>query len=211
MQISHSSALSAAANATAEVSDPPRPNVVISPRWLTPWKPATIGMQPASNSARRATVSISWILALPCTLSVFIEIWSAKNDLAWTPMDKSPRLNKEIVTCSPEAVSTSISRALPWSPPMSWPMVTKRLVSPDIADTTTTTSWPWSMYPFMRCATPRIRSTSPTLVPPYFWTISAISCLAYREPKPGHQPALASRHLDLYHRLHEQGQAARRL
>jgi hypothetical protein len=43
VQISQTSAPSAAASATAVVSDPPRPSVVMSLlSWLTPWKPATI-------------------------------------------------------------------------------------------------------------------------------------------------------------------------
>ena len=41
-----------------------------------------------------------------------------------------------------------------------------------IAETTTRTSWP-SVFAFTtRSATRRIRSASPTDVPPYFWTIT---------------------------------------
>ena len=42
VKIWHSSAFSAAASATAEVSEPPRPSVVMLPAASTPWKPATM-------------------------------------------------------------------------------------------------------------------------------------------------------------------------
>ena len=47
------------------------------------------------------------------------------------------------------------------------------MVSPDIAETTTTTSCPAFWAAMQRRATFLMRSTSPTEVPPYFWTISA--------------------------------------
>ena len=43
------------------------------------------------------------------------------------------------------------------------------VVSP-IAETTTTTSWPWRLVRMTRSATRCIRETSATLDPPYFWT-----------------------------------------
>ena len=43
------------------------------------------------------------------------------------------------------------------------------VVSP-IAETTTTTSWPAFFVRTTRSATCRIRATSATLEPPYFWT-----------------------------------------
>ena len=43
------------------------------------------------------------------------------------------------------------------------------VVSP-MAETTTTTSWPCSRARTIRSATPRMRSVSPTEVPPYFCT-----------------------------------------
>ena len=42
----------AAANATAVVSEPPRPRVVMSlVSWATPWKPATIGIAPSASAS----------------------------------------------------------------------------------------------------------------------------------------------------------------
>ena len=52
-----------------------------------------------------------------------------------------------------------------------------RLVSPDMADTTTTTLCPASAHLMARRATFLMRSTDPTEVPPYFWTISAMIAL----------------------------------
>lgn len=54
-----------AAKATAEVSDPPRPNVVISLVSDIPWKPATITIFSFSNCSFIRLVSISIILAFP--------------------------------------------------------------------------------------------------------------------------------------------------
>ncbi len=42
-----------------------------------------------------------------------------------------------------------------------------------MAETTTTTSWPAFWAAMQRRATFLMRSTSPTEVPPYFWTMSA--------------------------------------
>jgi hypothetical protein len=39
-----------------------------------------------------------------------------------------------------------------------------------MAETTTTTWWPWSRFSFTFRATRRIFSTSATDEPPYFWT-----------------------------------------
>jgi hypothetical protein len=44
----------------------------------------------------------------------------------------------------------------------------RRLVSPDMADTTTTTWWPSILNLATRSATLRMRSMEPTEVPPYF-------------------------------------------
>src|SRR5207302_2647072 len=46
----------------------------------------------------------------------------------------------------------------------------RRFVSPAMAETTTTTPWPAARVRAIRPATLRIRSTSATDVPPYFWT-----------------------------------------
>src|SRR5579859_1971649 len=75
-------------------------------------------------------------------------------------------------TCSPDAKSTSSSRRLGrgvrrWAKPKS------RSVSPAMAETTTTTSWPSARVAATLPATSSIRSQSATEVPPYFWTMRA--------------------------------------
>ena len=70
--ISHKSASRAAAIATAVVSEPPLPRVVISPSLLTPWKPAIIIILPWWISSIILEVLISEILAEPWILSVVI-------------------------------------------------------------------------------------------------------------------------------------------
>jgi hypothetical protein len=48
------------------------------------------------------------------------------------------------------------------------------LVSPAIAEGTTTTLWPAALHFATRRATLRMRSIEPTEVPPNFWTIKAM-------------------------------------
>src|SRR5262249_49357920 len=70
---------------------------------------------------------------------------------------------------------------------ISFARASKRLVSPLIADTTTTSRWPSRWKRAIRRATFLIRSTLPTEVPPYFWTISAmlrIPAAVGDEPQP---------------------------
>ena len=82
---------------------------------------------------------------------------------------------RPMVTCSPVANTTSISRGSgnSW---ISCANATRRLVSPLMADTTTTTSCPSARARAMRLATFLMRSGLPTEVPPYFCTNKAI-CL----------------------------------
>src|SRR5690606_9033978 len=55
----------------------------------------------------------------------------------------------------------------------------KRSVSPDIAETTTTIWWPSACQRATRSATAPMRSTSPTEVPPNFWTMRDIWVLSH--------------------------------
>src|SRR6266851_2939729 len=63
VKISQLSAFSAAASATAVVSDPPRPRVVTSRSSVTPWKPATTGTLPPLSSSRMRSGLMAWIRA----------------------------------------------------------------------------------------------------------------------------------------------------
>jgi hypothetical protein len=81
-----------------------------------------------------------------------------------------------MLTCSPVARITSSSRSLGRSA-IWWASPINRSVSPAMAETTTTTSWPAARARVTRRATFWMRSGSPTEVPPYFWTISAIAHL----------------------------------
>src|SRR3954463_3466443 len=82
-------------------------------------------------------------------------------------------LRRPIVTCSPVAATTSSSRGsgCGW---ISFASASSRLVSPAMAEGTTTPSCPAARHLAPRRATFRIRSTEPTEVPPYFWTINAM-------------------------------------
>src|SRR3954468_519637 len=83
------------------------------------------------------------------------------------------RARRPTETCSPVETTTSCSRWLGRlaREPVS---LSRRFVSPAIALTTTTTSLPAFFAARARRATLRMRSTSPTLVPPYFWTTRAL-------------------------------------
>jgi hypothetical protein len=58
------------------------------------------------------------------------------------------------------------------------------LVSPAIAEGTTTMSWPAVRHLATRWATLRMRSAEPTEVPPNFWTMSAMERTAILAEKP---------------------------
>ena len=72
VKISQNSAPSAAARATAVVSEPPRPSVVTSWAVDTPWNPATITMFPFPMASRIRPGLMSMILARPCEVSVMM-------------------------------------------------------------------------------------------------------------------------------------------
>src|SRR5574341_1055230 len=87
------------------------------------------------------------------------------------PRDSSARLKRPMVTCSP--VETTTSYSLTFFPsPILPTMSTSLFVSPAMAETTTTMSWPRSFALATRPATLRILSMSATDVPPYFCTMS---------------------------------------
>ena len=83
VKISQTSAPSAAARATAVVSDPPRPRVVTSlVSRLTPWKPATIGIAPSSSDCWIRPGVKSMIRAAPWEASVIRPAWEPVKDCA---------------------------------------------------------------------------------------------------------------------------------
>src|ERR687895_224295 len=76
VKISQTSAPSAAASATAVVSEPPRPSVVTSSDSCeTPWKPATSTILPSSRPRLIRSAFTSMIFALVWPLSVTIPAW----------------------------------------------------------------------------------------------------------------------------------------
>jgi len=114
------------------------------------------------------------IRAFTYAASVSTGIWKPQNDLALNPISVRAIASSPIVTCSPVAATTSSSRSLGSSE--SWcASPSRRFVSPDIAETTTTTSFPCSFVRATLFATFLIFSMVPTEVPPYFWTMSAIA------------------------------------
>src|SRR5881628_2812128 len=93
--------------------------------------------------------------------------------MPWSAMASRPE-----VTCSPEATTASYSRASCMGE-ASVHQATSSLVLPDIAETTTATSWPASTSRFTWRATLRIRSMLATDVPPNFITRRLMTTRAF--------------------------------
>src|SRR6185312_11156615 len=96
------------------------------------------------------------------------------------------------VTCSPEATTASYSRASCIGE-ASVHQATSSLVLPDIADTTTATSWPASTSRFTWCATLRIRSILATDVPPNFITRRPMTMREFSSDPLEHDPEKCQR------------------
>ncbi len=104
-----------------------------------PWKPATIITLRLANSARIAVSSMASMRALVKALSVRIATCAPVIDFAPKPHFCKAIANRAIVTCSPVDTIWSSSRGS-GSSVMAFASAKRRLVSPLIADTTTTIS-----------------------------------------------------------------------
>ena len=191
------SAPSAAASATAVVSEPPRPSVVMSlVSWETPWKPATIAIAPSSSALWIRPGVMSMIRALPC---------ARVGDHARLRAGERPRLvaqvgdrhreqrHRDPLAGGEQHVQLTRRRQ---RADLLARSISSSVVSP-IADTTTTTSLPALLVATIRWATRLIPSASATDEPPYFCTTmptgrrSSAGRLASRRSAriyPGHAP-----------------------
>ena len=176
--MSQRSAFTAAAIATAEVSEPPRPSVVIRPSGVTPWKPAMTAISPVSSRSIRAWAGMSSMRARAWAVSHTMGICQPSHDRAFSPMLRSTIASRPAVTCSPEATTTSYSSSEGSSPSAAAPALsvqaTSSLVRPLIAETTTATGRTAPSLATASAATSRptrrMRSRSATDVPPNFIT-----------------------------------------
>ena len=109
--MSQRSAFTAAAMATALVSEPPRPSVEMRLSGAMPWKPAMTATWPSLKRWMRNEPSMSAMRAAPWALSVLIGICQPCHERAWMPIDCSTSASRPDVTCSPEATTASYSRA----------------------------------------------------------------------------------------------------
>ena len=114
VKISQRCAPSAAASATAERSEPPRPSVVTRPSGAMPWKPGTTTTSPRSRQARSCSVPNERIRARPWLASVQSGACQPRIERAGTPSACSASARRPAVTCSPEATTMSYS-ARSWS------------------------------------------------------------------------------------------------
>src|SRR5436190_237017 len=106
----HDSAPSAAARATAVVSEPPRPSVVMSKSVETPWKPATRTIFSWSSASWIRRARTSTILALPWTVSVTIPAWLPVSEIAswprsWIAIAAGAPVTSGSVSCSVAAMA----------------------------------------------------------------------------------------------------------
>ena len=127
------------------------------------------------------------MISLPSMSSIRAEAWASLvligicqpcQERAWMPMPCSTMASRPDVTCSPEATTASYSRASCIGE-ASVHQATSSLVLPDIAETTTATSWPASTSRFTWRATLRIRSILATDVPPNFITRRLMTTRAF--------------------------------
>ena len=188
--MSHRSALTATATATALVSEPPRPSVEMRLRsGSMPWKPVITATSPCSRRARILSPGTSLMRATPCALSVRIGICQPCQERAVMPMPCSTMASSPAVTCSPVATMASYSRAS-CRGEASRTQATSWLVTPAMAETTTATLLPASISRLTWRATLRMRSTLATDVPPNFITRKDMTT---RVCAPGSSRVLAAR------------------
>src|SRR6266568_4827381 len=166
------SAPSAAATATAVVSEPPRPSVVMSlVSWATPWNPATIAIEPSSSAERRRPGVTSMIRARPCADVVITPACEPVYERASYPRLWIAIASSAIEIRSPAVSSMSSSRPGGSGLTRCARSSSSSVVSP-IAETITQTSLPDLRVATIRSATRLIRSASATDEPPYFCTTS---------------------------------------
>ena len=101
---------SAAASATAVVSEPPRPSVAMRFPGAIPWKPATTATSPLIMRPFNSSTSMPTMRAARCAESVRSGICQPCQDRALTPIDCSTSASRPDVTCSPEETTASYSR-----------------------------------------------------------------------------------------------------
>jgi hypothetical protein len=101
-------------------------------------EPAITAISPAASASLIGWLSIETMRARANELSVTILHWWPRNDRALPPAARIASATSPTETCSPVDTMTSTSRSFgsSWSSPTS---LSRRLVSPDIAETTTAT------------------------------------------------------------------------
>ena len=172
--ISQRSASSAAASATAVVSEPPRPSVVIPPSGLTPWNPLTTAISPRSSAAASSPAAIISIRASAWLPSVIMPACQPVNERAASPMLSSVMAMSAADCCSPVEMSASSSRAGGCELISCAISSSSSVVSP-MADTTTRTLCPLRRASAAMPAARRRRSVPARELPPNFCTISMAS------------------------------------
>ncbi len=126
------------ATATAVVSLPPRPSVVMSPLASMPWKPATTGMRPSSRAFRMRSLCTFTIFALLCVPFVSMPAWRPVKLMAGYPMASRASASSVMETCSPVDSRRSSSRAGGFEVTARESPISSSVVLP-MADTTATT------------------------------------------------------------------------
>ena len=110
-----------------------------SPFFDTPWNPGIIATPPSDKNLFILEIFIFIILAFKFSPSVKIGICQLSHDLELTPISINAPDSKELVTCSPDAKSTSSSLLLK-SLEIVFDWFNNSFVLPDIAETIAMTS-----------------------------------------------------------------------
>ena len=113
----------------------------MSPAEVCPWKPATMTIDPPSRCVWICFGVMLKIFALVWTPSVTIPACAPVKDTALAPSPCRAMAKSAMVVCSPVESSTSISRSLGVGHTSRESLI-KESVTPDIAETTTTTLLP---------------------------------------------------------------------
>ena len=155
--------------ATAVVSLPPRPSVVMSPEAAMPWKPVTTGITPCSSMRCRPSASTPSRRARPCPPSVRMAHWKAFRLRARRPWSSRAIAVSAALTASPVLMRASSSRRAGSRATFPARPINSSVVCP-MALTTTATRCPSAFASATRRAARRMRSGSATEVPPNFIT-----------------------------------------
>src|SRR5436309_10501865 len=143
-------------------------------------------IRPRASSSWTRNGRTSMMRASTWRSLVMMPDWLPVKLIASPPSSRTAIESSAIEMRSPAVRSMSSSRRSGLADTCLASAIRSSVVSP-IADTTTTTSWPFCRVRTTRSATWRMRETSATLDPPYFWTMIDIASKCHESTKTRNQ------------------------